>query len=171
MKASYIVLICILLNSCRYNNGGVQTILLPDSKIEYLIDTIDIAPMEDSVNEMIYKHYFISPGDLYVACFTYAQSQNDQTRDDEYGYKFNFEIDTTKSSFYFHDDSLALIQCYFYEYGAWVRGNHHPVLNGFISGDKIDTDTWFIKWDMETTPIFIDEEPFPLSGTAYFEII
>ena len=103
--------------------------------------------------------YSIIDGENRLFEYNHSGAQCDDIYDDEWGEKLTFIINKESTEFEFADEDILETNCFYQEYGAWVRHNQYQVKDGIIKGEKISGNRWSIIVSVTTTSLFANEQP------------
>ncbi len=113
--------------------------------------------------------YFIVDGDRRLFEYHRSGPQCDDIYDDEWGERLTFVINSEADDFEFTDLDIMETNCFYQEYGAWVRHNQYQIKEGTIRGRKISETEWEINVAVTTTPLFDDDQPETIEFTKVFK--
>lgn len=119
-------------------------------------------------NEYTRNDYTIDNGQKRLFEYNHSGEQSNNVYDDEWSEELKFTIDENVADFELTDEEILEINCFYQEFGAWVRHNQYQIKDGKITGKKISTTEWKITVDVLTTPLFDDEQPKRVEFTAIF---
>lgn len=121
-------------------------------------------------NEEIDLHLFsIVEGTNRVFELTHVGYQCDNIYDDEWGERLAFEIPVDLEDFEFIDEEILNTNCFYNQFGAWVRSTQYPIQKGRIKGEKINNNKWKVHVSVTTIPIFDNEEPRSIEFEEVFK--
>lgn len=90
----------------------------------------------------------IEEGDNLVFKYLFTRSQDDDISDDEYSEVIIFQIDANAEEFDFTNDELASVFTYFDQYCFCPYYGSIQIIDGNISGVKVDSQNWDITIDV-----------------------
>ncbi|MBD0824838.1 hypothetical protein [Aestuariibaculum marinum] len=114
------------------------------------------------------NNYNIVDGNKLLFEYNHIGAQCDHIIDDEWQENLVFQIENTSVAFEYIDNDLLLTNCYYQQLGAWVNHNQYQVKNGTIKGEKLSENEWKIIVNVETTPLFENEQPKEIQFTQIF---
>ncbi|HMC02351.1 MAG TPA: hypothetical protein VKN14_15030 [Flavobacteriaceae bacterium] len=114
------------------------------------------------------NNYSVVNGNKLLFEYNHTGAQCDHIIDDEWGEKLIFQVENNNADFEFVDDEILLTNCFYQQYGAWVNHNQYQVKNGTIKGEKISENKWEIIVNIETTPLFENEQSKNIHFTQIF---
>jgi len=135
-----IVMLSIFLCSCNSDDDSIT-----DEVIQHTYSTNSKIVTQD-VNDITFAD--IEEGDNLVFKYRFTASQDNDIADDEYGERIIFEIDVNATEFSYSDDELESILTFFNQYCFCPNIGSIQILNGNISGTKIDSQNWNIDIDV-----------------------
>lgn len=113
--------------------------------------------------------YEIVDGNSRLFEYNHIGAQCDDIYDDEWGERLTFKISTETINFELANEDILETNCFYQEYGAWVRHNKYQIKEGTIIGEKISKNRWRISASIITTPLFEDEQPKMIEFSEIFE--
>ena len=88
--------------------------------------------------------YNIVNGENWLFEYNRSGAQCEDIFDDEWGEVLTFEIDKNSDDFEFVDENMLQTNCFYRQYGAWVRHNQYQIKDGMIKGEKKSANEWEI---------------------------
>jgi hypothetical protein len=124
--------------------------------------------MIDFDTEFERNNYSVVDGNKLLFKYNHTGAQCDHIIDDEWGERLIFQVENNNADFEFVDEEILLTNCFYQHNGAWVNHNQYQVKNGTIKGEKISENEWKIIVNIETTPLFENEQPINIAFTEIF---
>lgn len=132
-----IVTLSLCLCSCKSDDDNVT-----DEITQYTYSTSSQIVTQD-IDDITLAN--IEEGNNLVFNYRFTASQNDLISDDEYGERIIFEIDANATAFNYSDDELASILSYFNHYCFCANIGSIQIIDGQISGQKINGQNWDVS--------------------------
>lgn len=132
-----IVTLSLCLCSCKSDDDNVTGDIT-----QYTYATLSKIVTED-IDDITFAN--IEDGNNLVFNYRFSASQNDLISDDEYGERIIFEIDANATAFNYSDDEPASILSYFNQYCFCANIGSIQIIDGQISGQKINGQNWDIS--------------------------
>ena len=166
MKRLIFILLIIItsLSSCKSDDN--ENDCYPESVISNWINEKEIIVEFDTEFER--NNYSVIDGNKLLFEYNHTGAQCDHIIDDEWGEKLTFQEEDNNFEFEFVDDEILLTNCFYQQYGAWVSHNQYQIKNGIIKGEKLSENEWEITVNIETTPLFQNEQPKNIEFTEIF---
>ena len=152
LKFGVLVLGLLFFNSCTKND------INPATEFFRFMDNSQVIHITSNEEDEILHSFQIDGGENFVFQYEFNEEESSGAIDDEYGYRFTFEVDKDAESFEIENADLSILKAHFQEVGAWVSHKQIPVLTGKITGQKLSATRWSIQINVTA------EDPSPFGG-------
>jgi hypothetical protein len=113
--------------------------------------------------------YTVVDGDHILFEYTHTGAQRDDVFDDEWAEMITFVINKDATHFELTNEQIEGAKCFYREFGAWYAHNQYSIKDGIIKGRKIFGTKWEIYVSVQTTPLYMDQQPKTIEFSVLFD--